>query len=205
MHILLTRHGQVEGIQPERFRGRKDLALTGLGRRQALALAHRIAAEAAPQAIYTSPLRRCRETAAEISAACGLTAQILESLVDLDYGEWQWKTHDEVQMTQPHDYALWKSAPQWVRFPRGDSLQDMASRVADGLRWLLHRHADHTVVLIGHDSVNRVLLLQALDLPLSAYWRIEQSPCCLDRVDVTPRGDVAVTLLNDTTHLRGVA
>ncbi len=60
MHILLTRHGQVEGIQPERFRGRKDLALTGLGRRQAQALAHRVATEATPQAVYTSPLRRSR-------------------------------------------------------------------------------------------------------------------------------------------------
>lgn len=205
MHILLTRHGQVEGIQPERFRGRKDLALTGLGRRQAQALAHRVATESTPQAIYTSPLRRSRETAAEIAAACGLGVQTMESLVDLDYGEWQWRTHDEVRLTHPHDYALWESAPQWLRFPRGESLQDVALRVADGLRGLLHRHADHTVVLVGHDSVNRVLLLHALGLPLSAYWRIAQSPGCLNRIDVTLRGGAAVLLLNDIMHLRELA
>ncbi|OIQ70184.1 phosphoserine phosphatase 1 [mine drainage metagenome] len=204
MHILLTRHGDVEGIHPERFRGRVELELTALGRRQAQAAAQRIASEFTPQAVYTSPMGRCRETASEIAAACGLSAQVLPGLDDLDYGDWQWKTHEEVQASQPQAYALWKSAPQWVRFPGGESLQDLALRVADGLRGLLHRHADHTVVLVGHDSVNRALLLQALDLPLSAYWRIQQKPCCLNRVEITPQGGVSLHLVNDVAHLRGV-
>ncbi|MGE0107010.1 MAG: histidine phosphatase family protein, partial [Thiomonas sp.] len=78
-------------------------------------------------------------------------------------------------------------------------------RTADGLRALLSRHAEHTVVLVGHDSVNRALLLHALDLPLSGYWRITQKPCCLNLFSVDAQGKVALQLVNDTTHLRGLA
>ena len=42
--IILVRHGHVEGISPERFRGRVDLTLTAEGRRQAEVTAHRIRA-----------------------------------------------------------------------------------------------------------------------------------------------------------------
>ena len=202
MQIILTRHGEVEGIHPERFRGRMELELTALGRRQAQAVAHRIAAEFAPQAVYTSPMGRCRDTGAEIASACGLSAQVLDGVNDLDYGQWQWQTHEAVKAAHPQAYALWKNAPQWVRFPGGESLQDLALRTADGLRALLQRHSDHTVVLVGHDSVNRALLLHALDLPLSAYWRITQKPCCLNRFEIDAHGKVTLQLVNDTAHLR---
>jgi broad specificity phosphatase PhoE len=46
------------------------------------------------------------------------------------------------------------------------------------------RHPDDAVVLVGHDSVNRVLLLELLDLPLSTYWRVEQNPCCINEIDI---------------------
>jgi hypothetical protein len=61
-----------------------------------------------------------------------------------------------------------------VRFPDGESPQDLAARTADALRLVLARHGNDTIVLVGHDSVNRALLLQLMDLPLSAYWRIRQ-------------------------------
>lgn len=205
MQIILTRHGEVEGMQPERFRGRMELALTARGSEQAKAVADRIAAEFAPQAVYTSTMQRSRETGAAIAAACGLSAQVLAGVNDLDYGDWQWKTHEEVRATHPHLHVLWKVAPQWVRFPGGESLQDLALRTVDGLRALLQRHADHTVVLVGHDSVNRALLLHALDLPLSAYWRITQKPCCLSLFSVDAQGMASVQLVNDTAHLRDLA
>src|SRR5207237_6109308 len=60
--IILVRHGHVEGISPERFRGRADLILTPEGHRQAEAAAHRIHATWRPAAVYTSPMGRSRAT-----------------------------------------------------------------------------------------------------------------------------------------------
>ena len=205
MHIVLTRHGEVEGISPPRFRGRMELALTELGRRQASALGAAVATQFKPAVVYTSPMQRCRDTGAAIAQACGVPAQVQPGIDDFDYGAWQWKTHEEARAEFPRDFALWKQTPQWMCFPGGESLQAVALRTADALRQLLTRHAHDTVVLVAHDSVNRVILLQALDLPLSAYWRIEQSPCCINELELSAGGHVSIARINDTSHLRGVA
>jgi broad specificity phosphatase PhoE len=199
--ILLTRHGHVDGIRPARFRGRAELSLTDHGLAQAAALARRIARHWKPVAVYTSPMQRCVVTGGKIAAACGIAASVHEGLGDIDYGAWQMRTHEEVEAETPEAYRLWRSAPHLVRFPGGESLQDVVARTADALRLVLARHADATVVLVGHDSVNRALLLQLIDQPLSAYWKLSQDPCTLNVLEVFAAGDVRVECINDTSHL----
>jgi phosphoserine phosphatase len=202
--IILTRHGHVEGINPARFRGRAPLALTDRGRLEAIAVAQRIAGAWRPSMIYTSPLARCVATAAAIARECGMDAAVCGDLNDLDYGAWQFKTFEDAKSDNAALFAAWFATPHLVRFPNGESLQDLAARVANALRFVLARHAGDTIVLVGHDSVNRVLLLQCLDLPLSAYWRIAQAPCCLNEIDIED-GKVCVLRLNETHHLDAVA
>ena len=200
--MLLVRHGHVDGINPERFRGRTDVPLTELGVRQAHAVAARIAAAWRPSAIYTSPLGRCVETGRAIAAACGIDSVALESLIDIDYGDWHWMTYDAVNQAWPEAYEAWRSTPHLMRFPNGDSLQDLVARTADAMRWALKQHGapGDIVVLVGHDSVNRALLLQLLDQPLSAYWRIAQAPCALNEIDIVG-GAICVRRINDAQHL----
>ena len=198
--LLLTRHGHVEGIKPARFRGRAELALTPTGLAQAAALAKRIAGQWKPVAIYTSGLQRCVVTGARIGAACGVTPAVLDGLMDLDYGAWQMRAHDEVKAEAPDAFRLWHSAPQLMRFPGGESLQDLVARTSDALRVALARHPQETVVMVGHDSVNKALLLQLLDQPLSAYWKVSQDPCTLNEVDIDG-GVIQVRRINDARHL----
>ncbi|MGB3281723.1 MAG: histidine phosphatase family protein [Methylovirgula sp.] len=200
MKLILTRHGHVDGIDPERFRGRTDLPLTELGRGQVKAVAARIAALWTPAAIYTSPMSRCVATGDAIAQACGVERRILDDLNDLDYGLWQWETYEAVSRAWPEQFAVWKSTPHLIRFPDGDSLQDLVARTANAVRFVLSRHAAETVVLVGHDSVNRALLLQLLDQPLSAYWRLTQAPCTLNEIDIV-EGVIRVQRINDTSHL----
>ena len=198
--ILLTRHGHVDGIHPARFRGRAELSLTDHGLAQAEAVARRIARQWQPVAVYTSGLQRCVVTGARIGLACGAPASVLDGLVDLDYGAWQMRTHDEVRVQDPDAYKLWHSAPHLMRFPKGESLQDVVARTANALRTVLARHRTDTVVMVGHDSVNRALLLQLLDQPLASYWKLAQDPCTLNEVDIDG-GEVTVRRINDTSHL----
>ena len=199
--ILLTRHGHIAGIKPERFRGREPLALTDQGRAEVAAVARRIAGAWRPSRIYTSPMERCVKTGEAIAGACGVAAgQACDDLNDIDYGAWQFKTFSEAKAENPALFAAWFATPDMVRFPNGEALQDLAARTANVLRYLLARHADDTVVLVGHDGVNRALLLQLLGLPLSSYWSIAQSPCCLNEIDIAG-GKVCVQRLNETGHL----
>ncbi len=202
--ILLTRHGHVEGIKPPRFRGREPLELTALGRRQATAIAARIAAAWRPSKIYTSPLGRCVETGAAIAEACGIAAETCGDLNDIDYGAWQFKTFEQARQDDSALFAAWFATPQLVRFPDGESLQDLAARCANALRFVVARHPRETIVLVGHDSVNRALLLELLDLPLSAYWRLGQEPCCLNEINVVA-DKICVFRVNETMHLDGIA
>jgi probable phosphoglycerate mutase len=201
--ILLIRHGHVEGISPERFRGRADLPLTGRGVAEAQAVAQRIASAWQPLKVYASPMRRCIETGGAIAKACGVEAQVIEQLNDIDYGAWQSRSYEEIKEADPQFFSAWFTAPHLVRFPNGESLQDLVARSADALRFVLTRHIDDTVVLVSHDSVNRALLLQLLDQPLSAYWRLAQDPCCINEIDVLG-GRILVLRTNETRHLDGL-
>ncbi|HUZ75918.1 MAG TPA: histidine phosphatase family protein [Stellaceae bacterium] len=199
--IILTRHGHVEGIAPERFRGRKDIPLTALGEAQAQAVAARIAALWRPVAVYTSPLGRCVATGRAIAAACGIGGETLDDLIDLDFGRWAWLTRDDVRAQWPALLAAWDATPHLVRFPDGDSLQDLVARTANAVRFVVSRHdAGAVVVLVGHDHVNRALLLQLLDQPLAAFARIAQSPCALNEIDIVD-GRIRVLRINDAAHL----
>jgi probable phosphoglycerate mutase len=199
--IILVRHGHVEGISPERFRGRADLALTPDGRRQAEATARRIATNWIPAGLYASPLSRCRTTAEAIGRPFGLTPTVVPGLMDIDYGEWQGLTPDEVRRKWPETLDTWYRAPHWAAIPGGESLQDVLARAVAALRDVIGRHPTDTVAVVGHDSVNRVILLHALDLPLSRYRRLGQEPCAINEIDFSD-GEFTIRSINKTDHLR---
>ena len=199
--IILTRHGHVDGINPPRFRGQHPLQLTEQGLQEAKMTADRIASTWRPAIVLTSPLGRCVTTGQTIAAACGVQSKSTDSLLDLHYGDWQWKTDDEVKGRWPRHFELWHTAPHLVRFPSGESLQDIVLRSADAFRTVIEDFPGHTVVLVGHDSVNRALLLQLLDQPLSAYWRLAQDPCCINVIEY--ENDIfRVVCINDTRHIQ---
>ena len=201
--IVLVRHGHVDWIAPERFRGRAELPLSSLGRRQAQAAAGYIAATWKPDAVYTSPLGRCRETGAAIAAPFRLEPQPIDGLCDIDYGKWQGLTRDQAKKCWPDESELWFRAPHIAALPGGDTLAAVLSRVTAALRDILQHHPDQTVVMVGHDSVNRVLFLFTLDLPLSRYWHLRQDPCGINEL-ILDNGSFVVGSINQTQHLSGL-
>lgn len=198
--IILVRHGHVEGIASERFRGRLDLLLTATGRRQAELTAKRIVSVWQPAAIYTSPMRRCIATGMAIGLPFGLEVQPDARMNDIDYGQWQGLTPEDARSSWPKDVETWYCAPHLANIPGGETVQAVLARVACALHEILSRHPIDTVVLVGHESVNRVILLHALDLPLSRYWHVTQDPCALSELDFI-NGAFTVRTVNETWHL----
>jgi probable phosphoglycerate mutase len=202
--IILTRHGHVDGISPLRFRGQTELPLTPHGRAQVIATAARIATRWQPHSVYTSPMGRCVATGEAIAKACGALCESIKDLIDFNYGAWQWLTVDEVRAAWPDLLARWYATPHLVRFPQGDALQDLVARTANAIRFILERHPDDVVVMVGHETANRAILLQLLDQPLSAYWRLAQEPCAINEIEITD-GRVRVDCINDVSHLSRIA
>ena len=105
-----------------------------------------------------------------------------------------------MRIEAPEHFRAWRETPHLIRFQNGESLRDLVAHTADALRFVLERHADQTVVLVSHESANKALLLQLLDQPLSAYWRLAQDPCAINVIEIEGL-TVRVRRVNDTHHL----
>lgn len=201
--IILARHGHVDWISPERFRGRAELPLSKLGERQADALGQRVAQSWKPDAIYTSPLSRCVRTGEAIARVTGVRPEVIDGLADTHYGQWQGLTHDEVRAHWPDELRTWFHAPDMTLIPEGETLADVLVRAMKVLQVVRRKHSGQTVVLVGHDSINRVLLLHCLGLPLARYWRIKQEPCCVNEILVDD-DEYTIHRINEVHHTIGL-
>ena len=203
--IVVVRHGQTAwnaGAGEERFRGRTDLPLDGHGLAQAQAVGEWLASEPIA-ALYSGPLKRARQTLAPLADARGLPLQVHEGLIDISYGRFQGLTHAEALAAYPDLYRLWRSMPGQVRFPDGEALEDIQTRLHAFLAEVTGTHAGQTVVVVGHEIVNKVLACTLLGLDLDHIWRIRQETAGIDVFQ--QEGDRWLTLaLNDTCHLADV-
>jgi broad specificity phosphatase PhoE len=198
--IILTRHGQTEWNRIERFRGRADIPLNEMGRAQAAATSRRIVASWKPVAVYTSPMGRASDTGVIIAAPFDLTPQPLEELNDINYGEWQGMTPEEVKTRWPDVLDSWYRTPHLTHIPGGETLQSLLERTSSAVHRVIEQHPQDTVVLVGHVCVNRVILLHALGLPLARYWRLAQGTCAINVLEASDN-DFTIVSLNDTCHL----
>ena len=183
----------------ERFRGRADIDLDKAGMKQAEAAAARIA-EWQVSAIYSSPLRRALTTAKILARPFGLDVKLLPGIIDIDYGEWQGLSPEEVAAKDNGLYATWMQSPQKVRFPGGESLLEVRERTASAVEGLITQHPKETIALVSHKVVCQVLILSLLGVDNSHFWHITQDVCAVNVFEV--RGGVpSALLLNDTCHL----
>jgi len=201
IRFILVRHGETDWNRVERFRGHVDVPLNPTGLKQADALAERIAADWRPAAVYTSPLTRAVQTATAIADRCGLTPQVHADLNDMNFGEWQGLTPEEVSKRWPHAYSTWFQAPQIARIPGGETLDEVSARALPAVDRIGRQHPAQTVVLVSHVDVNRVILLAILGAGHGHFWRLQQEPGALNVFELSDDRTVVLSL-NDTCHLR---
>jgi probable phosphoglycerate mutase len=199
--IILIRHGQTEWNRIERFRGHADVPLNETGLAQAEATSRRIAADWRPTAIYSSPLSRAIRTAECIAKSFNLPVQIHPGLIDINYGEWQELTPDEVRHHWPAIIEGWYNAPHAAQIPGGENLDELRARAMATVVELANRHAEQTIVLVGHTVINRIILLGILGLGNERFWRLRQDTCAINVFEVDNDG-FTLTLLNDTCHIK---
>ena len=174
--ILLIRHGETEWNAAELFRGRADIALNENGIRQAERLAEYLK-DKQIDAIYSSPLERARKTAEIIAGRHGLEVMSSGGLIDIDFGEWQGLSRQEVKDRYGEIYATWINHPDRVRFPGGESLGEVRERAQELVDKLVTEYEEETVALVSHRVVNKVLICTLLGLDDAHFWNIRQDTC----------------------------
>jgi probable phosphomutase (TIGR03848 family) len=199
--ILLVRHAQTE-TAGRRLTGRTPgIHLSDLGVRQAAAVGERL--RALPiAALYSSPLERCIETAAEIARGRGLEIRRLPEVLEVDYGRWTGRPLAQLTRT-----SLWKrvmASPSSVRFPDGERLEDVQRRSVESLSGLADRHPRKVIAVVTHAEIIRLALAHLAGVHIDLFQRWVIHPASVSAVAV---GDGAPRLLrvNDTGTLDDLA
>lgn len=198
--LILVRHGETEWNLDERFRGRADVALNERGRQQAELTGKAVCRRWKPAAVYSSPLTRAVVTAGEIAKNCGIEVRPDEGFIDIDYGEWQGLTVDEVRSRWPDELDRWFHEPHTMQPPGGETLDELRSRIMPKLEEMVARHPGETAALVGHTVLNRVILLAVLGLGNDRFWHISQGTCGINEILSLDNGYVLVSM-NNTWHL----
>ncbi len=202
--LVLLRHGETALTPEKRFSGSggTDPELSAVGRGQAERAAGHFAALGTVQEIVSSPLRRCRETAAAVAARLGLDVRIDEGLRETDFGAWEGLTFGEVRERYGDDLTAWLASPDTAPTGGGESFAEVAERVAAARDRLVARYAGRTVLLVTHVTPIKTLVRLALGAPPEALFRMELSAASVSTVAYYGDGNASVRLLNDTSHLR---
>lgn len=159
--ILLLRHAETSA--PDRFHGAEsDIELGDAGHRQAEQAARYLARQN-PTALYSSNLRRARETAAPIALACGLSLQILHELHERRMGLLSGALIAESRATIAQIRQRWEAGDLNAAHSGAESYAEIRDRVVPALQTIADRHRGETVVIVAHGVVIKVLLTTLLD------------------------------------------
>jgi broad specificity phosphatase PhoE len=161
--LYCIRHGQSTYNALGRIQGQSDVPLSELGRRQALAVA-RALADAPIEAIYSSPLRRAKDTARLLADLLGLDVREDPRLKEVDVGVFTDRLRDEVLEEYPGAISRWRSGRLDFVFPEGESRRDLIRRgheVLDEIRRAGHRQA----AVVAHGGVLLAAMKAMLAIP----------------------------------------
>jgi len=199
LRLMLVRHAETMWNRERRYQGRQDPPLSDTGRAQAEAVGQLLAKERI-EAVWSSPLRRARDTAAAIAMPRGLTVRVDDQFGEMHFGQWEGLTSEEVSAKFPEMYRTWLGTPHLVTLPNGEALSDVRDRALQGLSALRQAHDGGTVVLVTHGVTGRILILEALGLGLDRIWSLQVSFTGISELEF--RDDWAVVhRMNSLVHL----
>lgn len=212
--LWVLRHGQTEMSVQKQFSGLSDPELTSHGREQARRAAAYVAGQlaggagdnagagssAGPAAIYSSPLKRTRQTAEAVAEALAASpaggggpgtakprVHVTEALIEMNFGNWEGRTFAEVMEEFPleHDACFWDSA---AAPSGGESPDDVLARVRPFLRDVARNHPGEDVVLVSHVTPIKSILRHAFCASGALYRTLHLDLAGLSVIEIFPDG-----------------
>lgn len=200
--FLLIRHAINDYVRTNRLAGwTEGVHLSEHGRAQADALGKRLAAEKLDQ-LYASPLERTMETAAAIQQKHPqLQIRQHEGLGEVRYGDWEGaKLHE---LARRKAWSVVQEYPSRARFPNGETMRGVQTRVVDALEELALTWPGAQVAIVFHADLIRMALAHYLGMHLDNFQRIDIAPASISRLSLG-HGRPWIHGMNDVSHLQGL-
>ena len=193
MKLILVRHA-VTAETGRRLSGRNPgIALSAAGVTAATELASNLAAKEV-DAVYSSPIQRCRETAAILARPHKMRPRVRQSLIEVEYGAWSGRT-----LRSLYRLRAWKSLmedPIGFRFPEGETLDEVRRRSVRSVEQLASKHQKETVLAVSHGDVIRSIVAHSLNGSTELIHRLHVSPLGVTVLETGPEGGLHLNIVN---------
>ena len=203
--LVLVRHGVTDWNREGRFQGHLDPPLSDSGRHEATLAARRIAVDPAlrPARVTSSSLARALQTASIIAEAAGVTVEPDPRLIEIGQGDWEGRTHTELEASDPERYRAWRDASGIRQPPGGESIEAATERVAAAIAEVTGG-SGWPVCLVSHGGTLRILAHALLGFGGADGSRALD----VDNASISVLGWSGTTWRlerwNDTRHLLGI-
>jgi probable phosphoglycerate mutase len=175
--VVLLRHGRTEWNATGRFQGQLDAPLDVVGKAQADAAAVAVA-PMQPDGLVSSDLSRAMDTAAVVSAECGLVVEVDARLREINLGDWQGLTRTEARSRFAEEYARWQTGED-ARRGGGETYAEVGARCVASINdWLDRLGGGSTLVAVTHGSAARATIGTLLGMHPDTWWRLAPLSNC---------------------------
>lgn len=184
-----------------------DLPLSRVGREQAQALAERLS-KVGFDAIYSSPLRRCLETAAPLAESLHMTPIVIEDLKEIRLGEVRPIPKDgkdldllyqALQARQVDIVRIAAETGNWDSIPGSEPSRVFRKRVVDAIDDIAHKHTGERVLIFAHGGVVNAYAAEVIGLEKDFFFPAANTSITVVRVAGTYR---VLYILNDIAHIK---
>lgn len=200
LNLYLLRHGQTECSRNNAFCGSIDSQLTPEGVQMAKAFAS--AYSSIPwTAIFSSPMQRTIDTAKPLSDAVGIKPELRDGLKEINYGKWEGKTPQQINVEYHDDYIRWSADPAWYAPTSGEMAITIASRAMGVIEEIKHLYTSGNVLAVSHKATIRIILCSLLGIDVGRFrYRLGCPVASVSHIEFTAHGPILKTL-GDRTHL----
>ena len=200
MKFFVVRHGETDWNKLGRFQGHTDISLNDRGLSQARETA--VASEDwGYTAIYSSPLVRTVQVAEEIAKVTPMLVSQEPGLKELSLGDLEGVTGEEMRNDWPALFAAWRTDPEKMSMPNGESLSELRDRTWQVILDIEQKHSsDDSIVVISHNFAIRSIVNELLGMPLAYFHRMSLNLASVCTFDSDERGR-RLTGYNSTSHL----
>jgi probable phosphoglycerate mutase len=180
--FYLIRHGSNDFFSHTLVGRTPGIHLNAAGKREAEALSSALAGENI-QKILTSPMERCRETAAPLADKLQIPVEISDALIEVDFGDWTGKNFKDLDASE--DWRQWNTFRSGHRAPNGESMLEIQERFV-GLMMALHRDfRGQRIALFSHGEPLRAAMIYFLGAPVECIRRLDISPASVTVLQLT--------------------
>lgn len=204
--VILVRHARTTYNEQGRYQGSSDESvLTAKGHQDAYATGSALN-EYNFDAIYTSPLKRVRQTTQEILAALQDNNNVPpvysdRLLTEICMSHWQGLYYQEVKEKFAEAYNCWQNTPHLFGFNNVYPVLELFEKARLFWQQILSKHQGQTILIVAHGGTNRALINTAIGLQPDKYHSLQQSNCGISCLEFNSRNNAEIKYLNATEHL----